>query len=146
MTIAAAAIRLFFVMDPVGNIPLFLAALKPVEPARRMIVVARELLIAYALLAGFLFAGGPLLGSLGISEPALSIAGGIVLFLIAVRMVFPEVHGPLAEPVNVCMTVLLGQPTIEPMIRPVLFIHSFICVPRQRPSRNVSTPRPRRSY
>jgi len=54
-------------------------------------------LIAHAMLAGFLFAGGPLLGVLVISEPALSIAGGIVLFLISVRMVFPEVHGPLAE-------------------------------------------------
>ena len=62
MTLAAAAILLFFVMDPIGNIPLFLAALKPVEPGRRGIVVARELLIAYALLAGFLFAGGTLLG------------------------------------------------------------------------------------
>jgi multiple antibiotic resistance protein len=111
MTLAAAAILLFFVMDPIGNIPLFLAALKPVEPARRMVVVARELLIAYALLAGFLFAGGPLLGSLGISEPALTIAGGIVLFLISVRMVFPEVHGPLAETVT-------GEPFVVPLAVP----------------------------
>ena len=111
MTLAAAAILLFFVMDPIGNIPLFLAALKPVEPARRMVVVARELLIAYALLAGFLFAGGPLLGSLGISEPALTIAGGIVLFLISVRMVFPEVHGPLAETVA-------GEPFVVPLSVP----------------------------
>jgi multiple antibiotic resistance protein len=84
MSLTSAAILLFFVMDPIGNIPLFLAALKPVAPARRAAVVIRELLIAYALLAGFLFAGGPLLGALGISEPALSIAGGIVLFRISV--------------------------------------------------------------
>ena len=89
MTTFSAAILLFFVMDPIGNIPLFLAALKPVDPVRRFRVVGRELLIAYALLVAFLFVGRPLLSMLAISEPALTIAGGIVLFLIALRMVFP---------------------------------------------------------
>ena len=82
MTTFSAAILLFFVMDPIGNIPLFLAALKPVDPVRRFRVVGRELLIAYALLVAFLFVGRPLLSVLAISEPALTIAGGIVLFLI----------------------------------------------------------------
>ena len=82
MTTTSAAILLFFVMDPLGNIPLFLTALKPVDPSRRLWVVGRELLIAYVLLVAFLFAGRPLLVLLGISEPALTIAGGVVLFLI----------------------------------------------------------------
>jgi MarC family membrane protein len=113
MTVASAAILLFFVMDPIGNIPLFLAALEPVDPARRLRTVARELVIAYGLLVLFLFAGRSLLGSLGISEPALTIAGGIVLFLIALRMVFPAVHGTLDERIQ-------GEPFIVPLAVPYI--------------------------
>jgi MarC family membrane protein len=111
MTTSSAAVLLFFVMDPIGNIPLFLAALRPVAPARRLWVVGRELLIAYGLLVGFLFAGRPVLSQLGISEPALTIAGGIVLFLIAIRMVFPAAHGTLGEPSE-------GEPFIVPLAIP----------------------------
>jgi multiple antibiotic resistance protein len=111
MTTLSAAILLFFVMDPIGNIPLFLAALRPVEPARRLPVTARELGVAYLLLVGFLVAGGPLLAMLSISGPALTIAGGIVLFLIAVKMVFPGRDGVLAEPVG-------GEPFIVPLAVP----------------------------
>jgi MarC family membrane protein len=111
MTTFSAAILLFFVMDPIGNIPLFLSALRHVEAERRLAVVARELLIAYGLLVAFLYAGRPLLALLGISEPALTMAGGIVLMLIAIRMVFPEQHGPLGEPVN-------GEPFIVPLAVP----------------------------
>jgi len=113
MTAFSAAILLFFVMDPIGNIPLFLAALKPVDPARRLWVVGRELLIAYGLLVGFLYAGRPLLSVLGISEPALTMAGGIVLFLIAIRMVFPAAHGGLGEPVD-------GEPFVVPLAIPYI--------------------------
>lgn len=113
MTTFSAAILLFFVMDPIGNIPLFLAALGPVDPARRLLVVGREMLIAYGLLAGFLYAGRPLLGVLGISEPALTIAGGIVLFLIAIRMVFPASHGTLGESVE-------GEPFVVPLAIPYI--------------------------
>lgn len=111
MTTLSAAILLFFVMDPIGNIPLFLAALKPVEPARRLPVTARELLVAYVLLVAFLFAGGPLLAVLAITGPALTIAGGIVLFLIAVKMVFPESPGALGEHVD-------GEPFVVPLAVP----------------------------
>lgn len=89
MTVLSAAILLFLVLDPLGNILLFTSALQNVPAARRARVVTRELLIAYAILALFLFIGGPLLRVLNISGPALSVAGGLVLFLIALRMVFP---------------------------------------------------------
>jgi multiple antibiotic resistance protein len=111
MTTFSAAILLFFVMDPIGNIPLFLAALRPVAPQRRLFIVGRELLIAYGLLVGFLYAGRPLLSALGISEPALTMAGGIVLFLIALKMVFPETHGRLGETVT-------GEPFVVPLAIP----------------------------
>jgi len=90
MTIASAAFLLFLVMDPLGNVPFFLSALGRVEPARRPWVVARELAVAYAVLVAFLFVGSPLLALMHVSEPALTIAGGVILFLIAIRMVFPS--------------------------------------------------------
>src|SRR5262245_28760885 len=110
MTIASAAFLLFLVMDPLGNIPFFLSALARVEPPRRARVVVRELLIAYAVLLVFLFAGSFLLRLMNISEPALTIAGGLILFLIALRMVFPA-HGGMQEDVE-------GEPFIVPLAIP----------------------------
>jgi multiple antibiotic resistance protein len=111
MTILSAAILLFLVMDPLGNILLFVAALKNVPAARRARVVARELLIAYAVMVVFLFTGEHLLAALSISGPALTIAGGLVLFLIAVRMVFPSADHSLAENVD-------GEPFLVPLAIP----------------------------
>jgi MarC family membrane protein len=111
MTVASAAILLFLVMDPLGNIPVYLSALKAVAPARQRHIVARELLIAYGILVFFLFAGQYLLGLLHISDPALSIAGGIVLFLISLRMVFPSSEWSLSEAVT-------GEPFIVPLAVP----------------------------
>jgi multiple antibiotic resistance protein len=111
MTVSSAAILLFLVLDPLGNILLFSAALQSVPPARRAKVVTRELLIAYAILVAFLFVGEPLLRVLGISGQALTIAGALVLFLIALRMVFPSVDTPLTENVR-------GEPLIVPLAIP----------------------------
>jgi MarC family membrane protein len=97
MTIASATLLLFLVMDPLGNIPFFLSALKRVEPARQRRVVVRELLIALAVLVLFLFAGRGLLKLLEISEPALTVAGGVILFLIAMRMIFPTSEKSMHE-------------------------------------------------
>ena len=111
MTVLSAAILLFLVMDPLGNILLFVTALKSVPAARRRRVVARELLIAYGVLVVFLFTGEHLLHALNISGPALTIAGGIVLFLIALRMVFPSAESPLAESIK-------GEPFLVPLAIP----------------------------
>src|SRR5690606_29127253 len=110
MTFVSAFVLLFLVMDPAGNVPMFLSALQPVAPERRRWVVARELLIALGVLLVFFFAGPYLLRILGISEPALTIAGGIILFLIALRMIFPS-HGTLAEDVA-------GEPFVVPLAIP----------------------------
>ena len=111
MSFVSAALLLFLVMDPLGNILLFVAALKGVPAARRVRVVARELLIAYGVMVLFLFTGEHLMNWLGISNQALSIAGGIVLFLIAMRMVFPSAENSLAEQVA-------GEPLIVPLAIP----------------------------
>jgi multiple antibiotic resistance protein len=111
VSVTSAAILLFLVLDPLGNIPLFLAAIRPVEPGRQTRVVVRELLIAYALMVAFLFLGQPVLGVLHISEPALTIAGGVILFLIALWMVFPTSGGGLVEKID-------GEPFIVPLAIP----------------------------
>ncbi len=111
MTFVSAALLLFLVMDPLGNILLFVGALQGVPQERRARVVARELVIAYAVLVLFLFTGEHLMGWLGISNQALSIAGGIVLFLIAMRMVFPSAENTLAEN-------LRGEPLVVPLAIP----------------------------
>ncbi|GAA6136716.1 MarC family protein [Arenicella sp. 4NH20-0111] len=95
MTIISAALLLFLVMDPLGNIPLFLTALKNVAPERRTKVILRELLIALLVMVIFLFSGQAFLSALHISEPALTATGGVILFLIALKMIFPpDSHGP----------------------------------------------------
>ena len=111
MTMVSAAILLFLVIDPLGNILLFVAALKSVPAARRVRVVSRELLIAYAVMVLFLFRGKYLLHALSISGPALTIAGGLVLFLIALRMVFPSTDHSLAESIA-------GEPFLVPLAIP----------------------------
>ena len=88
--IAAAAVTLFFIMDPLGNVPIFNAILSKFDSKRRSIIVARELVIALLILMGFLFAGNAILGFLGLSQSSLNIAGGILLFIISLRMIFPK--------------------------------------------------------
>ena len=111
MTVASAALLLFLVLDPFGNVPFFLAALQRVPAGRRTRVVARELLIALVALLVFLFLGQYLLALLGISEPALTVAGGIILFLIALKMVFPTLAPRTPEDVE-------GEPFVVPLAIP----------------------------
>ncbi len=112
MTPLSAGLLLFLIMDPLGNIPFFLSLLKHVPPQRRRWVVVRELLIALAVLAGFLVAGKYILRLLQLKQEAVSIGGGIVLFLIGIRMVFPPADGGIfGKPGE-------GEPFIVPMAIP----------------------------
>lgn len=113
MTIAAAALLLFLILDPLGNIPIFLSLLKPLPPHRRRIVLARELLIALAVLFGFLLAGGYVLEVMHLRQESIAIAGGIVLFLIGLRMIFPVPEGIFGETPE-------GEPFIVPMAIPLV--------------------------
>ncbi len=111
MTIFSAAMLLFIVMDPFGNIPLFMTAMSHVKPERYRRVVVRELLIALGVLLAFLFLGRYLLQLLQISETALTAAGGTVLLLIAIKMIFPR-SGGLSEDTPD------GEPFIVPLAIP----------------------------
>jgi multiple antibiotic resistance protein len=113
MTIISAVILLFLVMDPMGNIPLFLTALKDVEETRRRTIVLRELGFALVVLVIFLFSGRYLLELLQITESSLSIAGGIILFLIAIKMIFPVMGGMFGDLPG-------GEPFIVPLAIPLV--------------------------
>ena len=111
MSLTSAVVLLFLVMDPLGNVPFFAAALDRVALERQNRVVLRELLVAYGVMVLFLFAGGPVLKVLNISETALTLAGGVVLFLIAIRMVFPPATGAARDDLE-------GEPFIVPLAIP----------------------------
>jgi len=113
MDIFAAATLLFLVMDPLGNIPLFLSVLKQVPEERRRLVLRRELLIAYLVLLIFLVLGPYILSFLQVSQAAIRIGGGIVLFLIAIKMVFPQEGGLLGKTPD-------GEPFIVPLAIPLI--------------------------
>ena len=108
--VSAVAI-LLFVMDPIGNIPLFVSLLRNVAPARRSFVIARECAIALAVLLAFVFFGREILGILGLSEPSLTIAGGVILFLIALRLIFRHAEGVFGDTPG-------GEPFIVPLAVP----------------------------
>ncbi len=113
MTTLSAAILLFLILDPLGNVPLFLSLLRTLPPKRQRYVLARELLIALGVLLLFLFAGQAILAAMHLREESVSIAGGIVLFLIGLRMIFPPADGLLGHQPE-------GEPFIVPMAIPLI--------------------------
>lgn len=120
--IVSTALVFFLIMDPLGNIPLFLAVLKQVEPARRMAITIRELFIAYIALLVYLFAGKYILDFLNLSNEAISISGGIILFLIALRMIFPTGKGIFGD------SETGGEPLIVPLAIPAVAGPSIMAV------------------
>lgn len=118
-------------MDPIGNIPCFLAVLRNVSPDRRRIVIIRELLIALAVLFLFMFTGKYILILLKISQSSLGIAGGIVLFLIAIKMIF-------AGSAELFPNTLEGEPLVVPLAVPFVAgpsaITAVILLMAQEPS------------
>jgi len=90
ISIYSFSITLILVMDPLGNIPIFLSVLRKFDARTQNRIIIRETIIAFLILTLFLFFGRYILHGLSIATPALSIAGGIILFLIAIRMIFPS--------------------------------------------------------
>ncbi len=111
MSVISASILLFVVIDPFGNVPFFLSVLDAVPVERRRRVLARELLFALLVLIAVLFAGPKFLEAIRISRPSLHIAGGIILLLIAIKMVF----GGTAE---MFKEIPQGEPLIVPLAVP----------------------------
>lgn len=111
-TFASATILLLLITDPLGNIPIFVNSLRAVPPERRARVIVREVLIAFGLLLAFMFVGQSFLKAMSLSDVSLQIGGAVVLFLIALRMIFPP--PPQDSPVPV------AEPLIVPLAIPAL--------------------------
>jgi multiple antibiotic resistance protein len=111
--LVSSVFTLTLVMDPLGNIPLFMTALKGVSEERRRRVIARELFIALGIMLFFLLFGKYFVSALGLDLTAMAVAGGIVLFLIAVQMIFPTHHSAFAEGPE-------GEPFIVPLAIPLI--------------------------
>ncbi len=118
----SAAFTFILVMDPLGNVPLFLASLKNTAPERRQWVILRECLIALVVMVSFLFAGRGLLNLLHVDDAALKAAGGVILLLISIRMVFPTPERNLTEPVT------HDEPFIVPLAVPYMAGPSLLAV------------------
>lgn len=121
-SIMSAAVLLFFLMDPIGNIPVLLSVLKDIEPKRQRFIIAREVSIALVILIIFLFAGKPLLNFLHLQQEAVTISGGIILLIIGLRMIFPKPEGimganPDGEPFLVPIAIpLIAGPSVLAML------------------------------
>jgi multiple antibiotic resistance protein len=120
--IAAVAVTLFFIMDPLGNIPVFNSILGRFGSGERSRIVARELIFALIILLAFLFAGTAILTFLRLSQSSLSIAGGVLLFIIALRMIFPRLVAEEADSnedpfiVPLAMPLVAGPSTIAMLL------------------------------
>lgn len=113
-TLFAISFSLFLLMDPIGNIPIYLAVLKDVKPKRQSKIIIRELLIALGIIILFSFAGEHLLNFLGVEQETILISGGIILFIIALKMIFPrENEGAYMSPGK-------GEPFIVPLAIPLV--------------------------
>lgn len=128
----SAAVMLFLIMDPLGNLPVFLSILRHIDPKRRRKVMMRELLFSLVIMMAFLFAGQQILNFLNLRQEAVSIAGGIILFLIAIKMIFPSEGGVTGlaageEPFLVPMAI--------PMIAGPSILASLLLLANQEPTR-----------
>lgn len=114
MSMISATLTLFLMMDPIGNVPAFAALLRNVPARRRPFIVLREHLVALITLLFFLTFGPTVMGWLHIQAPALSVAGGVVLFIVALQMIFPNRAGHLHE------SFVGNEPFIVPLAIPLI--------------------------
>jgi small neutral amino acid transporter SnatA (MarC family) len=127
----SAAVLLLLVIDPFGNVPIVVSALANVPAARRSRVVLRECIAAYVILLAFMFGGQAFLRWLQLSEVSLAIAGGIILFLIALRMVFRHPEGLFGDPPG-------AEPFLVPLAIPSIAGPSALATVMLMVSRNPS--------
>lgn len=137
MDIFSTAVLLFLIMDPLGNLPIFISVLKHVPEERRTRILVRELLIALLILIIFLFIGDNMLTLLSLEQEAVSIAGGIILFIIALKMIFPPGRGG-----GVMGDSADGEPFIVPMATPLIagpsILATLILLGNQHPGEEVA--------
>ncbi|GKX63397.1 UPF0056 inner membrane protein [Pragia fontium] len=124
----------FLILDPLGNLPIFMSILKHLDAKRRRIIVIREMIIALVIMMIFLFTGEQILGFLNLRTETVSISGGIILFLIAIKMIFPS-----AESNSVSGLPVGEEPFLVPMAIPLVagpsILASLMLMSHQYPNR-----------
>jgi len=113
-TFLSATILLILVTDPLGNIPMCLAILNRIPHERHVKVILRECLIAFTALLLFMVSGRRMMAVLHLSDDALRVAGGVILFLIAIKMIFPPGGSKLGD------EELEHEPFIVPLAIPMI--------------------------
>ncbi|MBE0631712.1 MAG: MarC family protein, partial [Burkholderia vietnamiensis] len=114
-TFLSATVLLVLITDPLGNIPLFITAMRDVPRERRVKLILREVGIAFVILLFFMVVGDRFLRMMSLTDLSLRLGGGIVLFLIALRMIFPHPDGALGSDPRAG-----GEPFIVPLAIPAL--------------------------
>ena len=123
-TFLSALVLLLLVLDPFGSLPIFISVMRNVEPSRRTRVALRESALAFAVLLGFMLTGQWFLALMHLSERSLEVAGGVILLIIAVRMIFAsggevyashgEAREPLIFPLAVPLLAMLSLVLLRP--------------------------------
>ena len=114
----AAFTTLFIIIDPMGLAPIFLALTSGMTKAQRRAIAIRACLIGAALMLAFLFLGEALLGFIGISMPAFRIAGGVLLFLTALEMLFQKRQARRED--NATEVETHDDPSVFPLAMPLI--------------------------
>lgn len=109
----SATILLILVLDPFGNLPIVVSVLAKVPPERRQRIIVRECIFAFIILLAFMAGGRTFMQWLNLSDASLTIAGGVILFLIALKMVFPSKEGIFGD-------VQGGEPFLVPLAVPAI--------------------------
>ncbi len=133
MDIISTAILLLFILDPFGNVPLLVSILKDVDESKKMPIIIRELLIGLAILILFLFFGEKILDIFGLEQQAITIAGGIIFFIISLKMIFPDPNGKGIFTTN-SEDELLIVPIAMPMISGPGAIATVILLAKSHPN------------
>lgn len=121
MAIMSMSVTLFLIMDPFGNMPIFMSILDRVPADRRRLIIVRELLIALGVIVGTILCGRHVMEFLGLKQESVSIAGGIILFIIALRMVFPTRSTQEEQGID-------GEPLLVPLAVPLIAGPSLLAV------------------
>ncbi|CUR53265.1 YhgN family NAAT transporter [Buchnera aphidicola] len=113
-TILSFTILFFIIMDPLGNLPIFISILKNFSVQKKRMIICRELLLALIIMCFFLFTGENILKILHLKIYSISIAGGLILFLISIKMIFPEYTLPQKN------NIMLEEPFLVPLAIPLI--------------------------
>jgi multiple antibiotic resistance protein len=113
MTLLNVSIILFLIMDPFGNVSSFLSLLQGIEPKKQKTIVLREMLIALAVMITFYFIGEYIFSVLNVSETTLRLTTGVILFLVAIKILFPSIDSLRAN-------LPKGEPFITPLAIPLI--------------------------